>query len=57
MVPNIGTTDGRILCEITKRNSDRKLYTTFIGIGVNFDTSLVQVFIFIFVLCFYFVVF
>ena len=57
MVPNIGTTDGRNLCEITKRNSDRKLYTTFIGIGVNFDTSLVQVFIFIFVLCFYFVVF
>ena len=45
MIPNIGTTDGKQLCEITTRNSNRKLFTTFIGIGVDFDTSLVQVII------------
>ncbi|MBN2459890.1 VWA domain-containing protein [Candidatus Woesearchaeota archaeon] len=41
-MPNIGRTDEESLLGMLKSNSDNKLYTTFIGIGVDFNTELVE---------------
>ena len=41
-MPNLGATDKNSLLGITERNSGNKLYSTFIGIGVDFNTELVE---------------
>lgn len=41
-MPNIGDTDEQSLLGLTKKNADKKIYTTFIGIGVDFNTSLIE---------------
>ncbi|MBI4015940.1 MAG: VWA domain-containing protein [Candidatus Aenigmarchaeota archaeon] len=41
-MPNIGETSEEGLFNITKKNADNKIYTTFIGIGVDFNTELVE---------------
>jgi len=41
MIPNTGDTDGKALFNITKNNAQEKIYTTFIGVGVDFNTDLV----------------
>jgi len=43
MCPNIGTSDGKGLLDITKENADNRLYTTFVGLGVDFDSKLVEI--------------
>jgi len=40
MCPNSGDGDGKTLFDMTQRNADKKLYTTFIGVGVDFNTEL-----------------
>ena len=43
MCPNVGTSDGKSLFTITENNAKNNIFTTFIGIGVDFDTNLVEV--------------
>lgn len=40
-MPNTGVTDPDGLLELSRKNADRRIYTTFIGIGVDFNTELV----------------
>jgi len=40
MMPNTGDTDGKSLFDMTAKNAKKKLYTTFIGVGVDFNTEL-----------------
>jgi Ca-activated chloride channel family protein len=39
-MPNIGETSEEGLLGITERNADKKIYATFIGIGVDFNSEL-----------------
>ncbi len=41
-MPNIGRTGKDSLLSITEENADNKIYTTFIGIGIDFNTELVD---------------
>lgn len=41
-MPNLGDTSEEGLFGITESNSENKIYTTFIGIGVDFNTELVD---------------
>ncbi|MFC1775091.1 hypothetical protein ACFLZN_02130, partial [Nanoarchaeota archaeon] len=41
-MPNIGETDEEDLLGMTKKNADAKIFTTFIGIGVDFNTELIE---------------
>ena len=41
-MPNIGETSERGLLGMTKKNSENRIYSTFIGIGVDFNTKLVE---------------
>jgi Ca-activated chloride channel family protein len=41
-MPNIGETGESALLQMLKENADRGIYTTFIGIGVDFNTELVE---------------
>ncbi len=41
-MPNIGVTDEEGLLGMTKKNAENKIYATFIGIGVDFNTELVE---------------
>ena len=38
---NSGTKDGEQLYKMSKSYADKKIYMTFIGIGVDFNTNLV----------------
>jgi Ca-activated chloride channel family protein len=43
MIPTSGDTNGDdSLVEMTRKNADSKIYTTFIGVGVDFNTNLVS---------------
>ena len=48
MCPNVGTSDGKALFTITENNAKNNIFTTFIGVGVDFDTQLVEVIIILF---------
>jgi Ca-activated chloride channel homolog len=41
-MPNIGDTSETGLLGLTKKNADDKIYTTFIGMGVDFNTELIE---------------
>ena len=41
-MPNLGDTSEGGLLGMTRRNADNKLYATFIGIGVDFNTELIE---------------
>jgi Ca-activated chloride channel family protein len=41
-MPNTGMTSEEGLFGIAKKNSDNRIYTTFIGIGVDFNTELIE---------------
>lgn len=41
-MPNIGDTSENGLLGMTKKNADNKVYVTFIGIGVDFQTKLIE---------------
>jgi Ca-activated chloride channel homolog len=41
-MPNMGITDERGLLGMTQSNSRNKVYTTFIGIGLDFHTGLIE---------------
>ena len=41
-MPNIGATSGSDLMGMTRDNADNQVYTTFIGIGVDFNTELIE---------------
>jgi len=41
-MPNIGTKSNTGLLGMTKNNADNKIYSTFIGVGVDFNTELVE---------------
>jgi len=41
-MPNLGETSEEGLLGLTKRNAGSKIYTTFIGIGVDFNTELIE---------------
>lgn len=41
-MPNTGTTDKNSLLNYVKRNAKNDIYTTFIGIGVDFNTELIE---------------
>src|SRR3989338_10754861 len=41
-MPNIGQISEEGLFGLTKENADNKIYTTFIGVGVDFNTELVE---------------
>lgn len=41
-MPNIGEISEEGLLDMTQRNAENKVYTTFIGIGVDFNTELVE---------------
>lgn len=41
-MPNLGETSEGGLLGMTKKNAENKIYTTFIGIGVDFNTELVE---------------
>lgn len=41
-MPNLGETGENALSGMLKKNSENKIYTTFIGIGVDFNTELVE---------------
>ena len=43
MCPNIGTSDGRGLLNITEENATHSIFTTFVGLGVDFNSKLVEV--------------
>ncbi|MBP7866827.1 MAG: VWA domain-containing protein [Acidobacteria bacterium] len=40
-MPNTGVTDPEGLLELSRKNADRRIFTTFIGVGVDFNTELV----------------
>jgi Ca-activated chloride channel family protein len=42
MMPNIGDTSKTGLLGMLSDNADKKIYTTFIGVGVDFNTELVE---------------
>lgn len=42
-MPNIGETSEEGLLELTQKNAEKKIYSTFIGIGVDFNTELIEV--------------
>ena len=42
--PNLGDTGEEELVDMIKRNAEKKIYTTFIGIGVDFNTELIELF-------------
>lgn len=41
-MPNVGNINEDSLLNLTKKNAQNKLYTTFIGIGVDFNTDLIE---------------
>ena len=41
-MPNTGNTTGTGLLSYVKKNSEDKIYTTFIGVGVDFNTELIE---------------
>lgn len=41
-MPNIGTTNKKGLLDYVKENADKKIYTSFIGVGVDFNTELIE---------------
>jgi len=41
-MPNVGDTSEQGLLGMTGKNADNRVYTTFIGIGVDFNTELVE---------------
>ena len=41
-MPNTGIIDENSLLGLTKKNSESKIYTTFIGIGIDFNTNLIE---------------
>ena len=41
-MPNLGDTSESGLLAMTKKNADNRLYTTFIGIGVDYNSELVE---------------
>lgn len=41
-MPNIGETDDNELYKMFKENAENNIYTTFIGIGVDFNTELIE---------------
>ncbi|MBS3122389.1 VWA domain-containing protein [Candidatus Woesearchaeota archaeon] len=41
-MPNIGQISEEGLFGLTKENADNKIYTTFIGVGVDFNTELIE---------------
>ena len=41
-MPNIGTTDKSGLLQYIKSSADSKIYTTFIGVGVDFNTEVIK---------------
>tara|TARA_Y100000310_G_scaffold151291_1_gene150887 strand:+ start:24379 stop:26115 length:1737 start_codon:yes stop_codon:yes gene_type:complete len=41
-MPNIGDISETGLLGITKKNAEKKLFTTFIGIGIDFNTELIE---------------
>lgn len=41
-MPNLGETDKSGLLGMTKTNADSGIYTTFIGVGVDFNTELIE---------------
>ena len=41
-MPNLGDTSEQGLLGMTEKNSENRIYTTFIGIGVDFNTELVE---------------
>ena len=41
-MPNYGTTSTKGLLSYVKDNSDKGIYTTFIGVGVDFNTKLIE---------------
>jgi len=41
-MPNTGDVDDQSLLGLTKKNADKKIYTTFIGIGVDFNSTLIE---------------
>lgn len=41
-MPNLGETDGEDLLNLLRKNADNHIYTTFIGVGVDFNTELVE---------------
>jgi len=43
MNPNMGTSDCNSLLKEFQANAKKKIYTTFVGIGVDFDTDMVSV--------------
>ena len=42
MCPNIHNVQGRTLSQSFQDNAKRKIYTTFIGVGIDFNTNLVR---------------
>jgi Ca-activated chloride channel family protein len=42
LMPNLGQTSEESLLGMTEANANKKVYTTFIGIGVDFNTELVE---------------
>lgn len=41
-MPNLGTTSRGTLTEKVKKNAENKIYTTFIGVGVDFNTEVIE---------------
>ena len=41
-MPNMGTTSRNDLAKYIKENADNKIYTTFIGVGVDFNTEVIE---------------
>ncbi len=41
-MPNTGETGSNSLLSLLKKNADNRIYTTFIGIGVDFNTRLIE---------------
>ena len=41
-MPNIGNTSKEGLLDFVKKNSENKIFTTFIGVGVDFNTELIE---------------
>ena len=41
-MPNLGTTSRGELTKYVKENADNKIYTTFIGVGVDFNTAVIE---------------
>lgn len=41
-MPNLGNTSEQSLLSLTKKNAQQRIYTSFIGIGVDFNSQLVE---------------